>query len=254
MGRVDVNCVLGNWPFRKLYKNTFEDLKRVHTENGIEYGYVSSLNSIFYNDPFEGDEELHETIKGSRYNHILTVNPSLPQLREDIQRGVKLFDIKGVRIYPGYHGYKLCDRPSEELCSVLREFGLPLFLSVRLEDERLDYLMKPVTPSVDEISAFFSNHPDNTVLLLTAHYSEIVALKEHFNSRRNLFFDTSGLKDLLFVTEKLLAEVNGSNMVYGSLHSLFCLRSTMLLVEKASIEDSVKNRILGENASFLQKS
>ena len=253
MSRVDVNCVLGNWPFRKLYKNTFEDLKKVHRENGIGSSYVSSLNSIFYNDPFEGDEELHEAIRDSGYHHILTVNPSLPQLREDIQRGMKLFDIKGVKIYPGYHGYRLCDKSVDELCTILHELELPLFLSVRLEDERMDYLMQPGTPSVDEISAFFCRHPDNTMLLLTARYSEIVALKEHFNARKNPFFDTSGLKDLLFVVEKLLKEVNSQQMVYGSLHSLFCLRSTMLLVEKACIEDTIKDSILSKNASFLHK-
>ncbi len=251
MGRVDVNCVLGNWPFRKLYKNTFEDLKKVHKENGIDVGYVSSLNSIFYNDPFEGDEELHETIRDSHYHHILTVNPTLPQLKEDIQRGLRMFDIKGVKIYPDYHGYRLSDKPVEELCSLLHEFGLPLFLSVRLEDERLNYLIQPVAPSVDEISAFFRSHPNNTVLLLTARYAELVALKEHFNSRRNLFFDTSGLKDLLFVIEKLLREINADRLLYGSLHSLYCLRSTLLLVEKACIEDTVKDRILWENAAFL---
>lgn len=253
MGSVDVNCLLGHWPFRKLYKNTFEDLKKVHRENGIGSGYVSSLNSIFYNDPFEGDEELHEEIKDTAYHHVLTVNPCLPQVREDIRRGLKLFGIKGVRIYPGYHGYKLCDKSVEDLCAVLHEFGLPLFLSVRLEDERLDYLMQPGTPSVDELSAFLGSHPDNAILVLTARYSEITALKAHFNARSNLFFDTSGLKDLLFVIEKLLKEVPAHPMVYGSLHPLYCLRSTMLLVEKACIEDDVKDRILRLNAAFLKK-
>ena len=70
MGIIDINCLLGNWPFRKIRKNKFEDLKAVHKRNEIDYGYVSSLNSIFYNDPFEGDLELHEIIKDTSYKHI----------------------------------------------------------------------------------------------------------------------------------------------------------------------------------------
>ena len=97
----DVNCLLGHWPFRKLYRNTYADLIRVHNENGIDCGLVSSLNSIFYNDPFEGDEELHKVIKGTGYRHILTVNPMLPAFTEDIRKGVEFFGISGVRNFSG---------------------------------------------------------------------------------------------------------------------------------------------------------
>lgn len=79
----------------------------IHTRNGISSGYITSLNSIFYNDPFEGEVELHEKIKTSLYKHIMTVNPMLPGIRVDMERAIKDFYIKGVRVYPGYHGYDL---------------------------------------------------------------------------------------------------------------------------------------------------
>lgn len=252
MNRVDVNCLLGNWPFRKLYKNTFEDLKNVHEKNGISYGYVSSLESIFYNDPFEGDEELHEIIKDSNYQHILTVNPALPAFEQDIMKGLKAFNIKGVRIYPCYHDYKLDSKQVDELCSLLVRLGLPLFLTMRLEDERMNYIINPQSPSTQEVADFLSSHPDNTVLLLNIRYDEAVTLKEIINTRSNVFIDTSGLKDLLFVIEKLLKFINPNKLVYGSLHPLYCLKSTLLLVEKAEIDEAVKKEILETNALFLK--
>jgi len=253
MKKTDVNCLLGHWPFRKIYKNTFEDLKRVHRNNGISYGYVSSINSIFYNDPFEGEEELHEVIKGSDYKHILTVNPTLPNYTDDIKNAINLFDIKGVRIYPGIHGYKLDSRYVTNLCGFLRNLGLPLFLTMRLEDERLNYIMHPQAPSVDELSDFIKINPMNTILLLNICYHEIIGLKDDINSHSNVFCDTSGLKHLLFIMEKLLKDINADKIVYGSLHPLYCLKSTMLLIEKAQIDESVKEKILGINADFLFK-
>ena len=68
MGIIDINCLLGNWPFRKIRKNKFEDLKAVHKRNEIDYGYVSSLNSIFIMTP------LKETLSFMRLLKIHPIN------------------------------------------------------------------------------------------------------------------------------------------------------------------------------------
>lgn len=252
MSRTDVNCLLGSWPFRKLYKNTLEDLKKVHEKNGITSGYVSSLSSIFYNDPFEGELELHEAIKDSGYKHILTINPLLPAFEEDIAQGIELFDIKGVRIYPYYHDYTLDNKYVDKLCSILAGTGLPLFLTFRLEDERMNYMSSPRLPDTAEVAEFMTKHPKNSIVLIGIRYAEAEALKDIINSRDNVHLDTSGLKDLLFVIEKILDLINADKLVYGSLHPLYCLKSTLLLVEKAQIDEAVREMILETNASFLK--
>lgn len=187
MKAVDINCYIGNWPFRKLRRNTIEDLKRMHMKNNIEYGYVSSLNSIFYNDPFEGEEDLHEAIKDTPYKHIMTINPLLPEFKQDIDRGIREFDIKGIKIFPGYHGYSLQDESIERLCSILGDYGLPLFVVIRMEDERLNYIMKPEQPSADEICNFIKNHNKNTIIFLSMLYGEIMACKDYIREAKNVF-------------------------------------------------------------------
>jgi len=249
--KIDVNCLLGSWPFRKIRKNSFDDLKNIHEGNNMEYGYVSSLNSIFYNDPFEGDQDLHEIIKDTPYKHILTVNPDLPWFVDDIAEGIKLFDIKGVRIYPGYHGYTLDSQPVGKLCRVLAENKLPLFISMRMEDERLNYLVQPRSIDKTELSQFLEAHPENTVVLLSIRYGEILPIKDIINSRKNIFVDTSGFKDLLFIIEKLTKEVDHRKIMYGSNHPLYCMKSTTLLVEKAEVDNSVKEDIFYNNAKNI---
>lgn len=247
----DVNALLGHWPFRKIRKNTLDDLRRVHRDNGITGGYVASLNSIFYNDPFEGDEELHELIGGTEYKHALTVNPTLPGWQRDIEEGVRRFDIRAVRIYPTYHGYDLNGEPTAELCAALKSYGLPLFVTKRMEDERLDYLMKPAPLEIGALRRFAASQPDLDIVVLNIRFNEIVALREEFNRLPRLFFDTCGLKDKVFVLEELLPIVPAEKIVYGSQHPLYCLKSSFCLVDMVDLPDETKRSIFAENVKLL---
>lgn len=253
MFRTDVNCLIGHWPYRKLHKNTFEDLRKVHIDNNISSGYVSSMDSIFYNDPFEGDEELHEILKGSNYHHVLTINPMLPEFLGDIQKGIKLFNIKGVKIFPCYHGYSLDDINIGILCTELKKRNLPLFIVLRMEDERLNHLVKPSTVDLREISKFISRNKDIKIVILNANIYEILELQKDTTINDNVFFDTSGLKGPLFPVEKLLEAVDVKKILFGSLHPLYCLKSTLLIVEKAQIEEAAKDKIMCENINLLCK-
>jgi len=250
---VDVNCLVGHWPFRKLYKNSFADLMEIHRKNNIGYGFVSSLNSIFYNDPFEGEEDLHNIIKGTDYRHVLTINPMLPCFEKDIRLGIELFNISGVRIYPCYHDYNLnCDEMNR-LCQVLSEFNLPLFLTLRMEDERLSYIIKPRPVDMEDIRLFALKNPDIKIILLNIRLGEIARLKELFINWDNVFIDTSGLKDQLFNVEKLTASIGACKILYGSEYPLLCLKSTLLEVLKAEIDEESRNRIMFSNSIELFK-
>jgi uncharacterized protein len=247
----DVNCMIGHWPYRKIAKNTFEDLKKLHSDNGISSGYVSSMNSIFYNDPFEGDEELHEIIKGSGYHHVLTINPMLPEAYRDIEKGITRFDIKGVKIYPCYHGYELDDSKLEIICETLRKYRLPLFIVLRLEDERLNHMVKPSKIKQDELSRFINRNKDLKIVILNVNIYEVLELKNDINKNANVFFDISGLKGPLFPIEKLLEAIDVEKVLFGSLHPLYCFKSTQLNVEKAEIEEKAKEKIMGGNIEAL---
>ena len=247
MNTVDVNCLIGNWPFRKLYKNTFEELQKIHKANGISSGYVSSVESIFYIDPFEGDEDLHEIIKGTDYRHVLTINPMLPEFVQDVKEGIEKFDIKGVRIYPCYHGYSLSDSKLKDLCKVLADNDLPLFVTIRMEDERTDYLVKHQKVDSNDIEFLLNSNPDNKIVLLTAYLNELTSIKEAIINHKHVMFDISGLKGPLFAVEKTLEVFPPEKMVYGSLHPLNSFSCTYLTLKHAQIDESVKQEILSFN-------
>ncbi len=82
--------------------------------------------------------------------------------------------------------------------------------------------------------------------------AELMQLKDIITTNNNVFFDTSGLKELLFVVEKLLMNFTAEKIIYGSQYPLHCLKSTILLIEKAEIEESIKDKILSKNINHLK--
>ena len=55
----------------------------VHREHQISGGLVASLDSVFYNDPLEGDRVLYEQLAGTPYRLAVTINPLLPCFEQD---------------------------------------------------------------------------------------------------------------------------------------------------------------------------
>ncbi len=249
----DVNALLGHWPFRKIRKQSLKDLMQAHKDNHIQCGYASSMNSIFYNDPFEGDLELHEWIRGTNYKHVLTVNPTLPGWEKDIEEGCRTFNIQGVRIYPGYHDYALCSDEVLQLCDILKRYELPLFVTVRLEDERLEYIVKSKPVDLNDVQQFVRMEQDLDIVLLNLRFHEVMRMEKEMIELPRLYFDTSGLKDRVFVLEELLKSSPADKILYGSEYPLYAMKSTIELVQMAQIDEEVKRKIFKENVKRLER-
>lgn len=242
---VDFNCFIGGWPFHKVRAGGFADLRALHSRNGISRGFVSSTDAIFYNDPYEADIDLAEILKDSPdYHHVMTVNPALPGCFDDLERASREMNIAGVRISPGFHGYSLSDPVMTRLCEALRRLRLPLFLTMRMEDERITYMVHPETVPHDEVREFLDSQADFPVLLCNIRLGELKELSEVVVNNPYVYADCSGLKDSCSVMETL--DTNGitAKLVYGSLAPLFCLKSTLLIVETSGISEDKKRRIL----------
>lgn len=249
MSRFDINCMIGHWPFRKLGHNKPEDILKVHAQNDITAGCISSLDSVLYNDPYEGDEDLAVDIKKmNQYLHIQSVNPLLSFSTDDIKRGVELLGVKGVKIYPCYHQYNLDAVELEPVCKCLREYDIPLFVQLRMEDYRADYIMLQKQLGVKDIDVLLNKYPDIKIVLLTPRLNEIKSLASVIRRTDRVLLDTSGLKDGLFAVESVVDSIGPDKLAYGSLYPLFCLKSTLMLVEEAQLDQNIKQKIYSENA------
>lgn len=252
MKTVDANCLEGQWPFRFLREKGMEQIIKKHRENNIDLGLVSNMDSIFYNDPFEGEIQLSKRLEGTDYRQVLTINPMLEGFEEDIIMAKEKFHICAVKIYPGYHNFTLVDNARFDLLEkILADLGLPLFIALRMEDERLNYLMIPKTPVEFKIFEYLKKGPKVEILLNTIRLPELLSNGEIFKSRKNIWYDTSGLKDRPFGISILLDELGDDRLVYGSNYPLFSLKATHYLITRDNLTEESKEKIMSKNINEL---
>ena len=241
---IDFNCYIGNWPFHKLRKNSFEDLKEVHRKNNIKSGYVSSIESIFYNDFYESEKELYNTIKGSGYKQVVTVNPTMPACPLVLKRCIEEFEISGIRIIPSYHGYSISSEILNPIIEIAREYKLPVFVTARMMDERLAHMIQPELQKEEDIQEFLSANSDIVFVLCHFKAGELRGIEE-FMSNPNVFSDTSCIRDILIENDDIKGILR--KCVYGSAFPLCPVVSGVMQLETEAceeIEQIVKNQSL----------
>lgn len=250
MKRFDFNCFSGNWPFHKVRYNTVEKIAGLHKRCGIEGGIVSTCEAIFYQDPYEAEVSLAKELEGTDYYQAMVLNPTLPGWRDDLKRCVEQLNIKAVRLTPGYHGYTLTDAVMGEVGDALRQYKLPLILTLRIEDERTTWMVKPRFIPVDEVKAYLEKNADIPTLVANVRLNETADLSPLFADRENLFIDTSGFMRGLFPVDDAYPRVKGQ-MVFGSNAPLSEMQCFTFLVNKSVLTDSQKAAVYS-GESFLK--
>ncbi len=247
MKRLDFNCYCGNWPFFRTRYNTVEKISQLHSRCSIEGGFISAIEAIFYQDPYEAELQLAKQLEGTAYMHAMTLNPMIPGWKNDLDRGVRELNIKAVRLIPGYHGYSLSEPAVDAACEAIRAYNLPLILTLRILDERTTWMVNPRKIELEEISAFLDSHKDMVTLITCARARELQILAPQFEGRTNLFTDVSGLKDSNYIVETISQCIGSDRIVYGSSAPLLELQSTTIIVDRAKLPEDTIAQIFSGN-------
>ena len=247
MKYMDFNCFTGNWPFYKVRCNTVEKLAARHKSIGVEGGYLSALEAIFYQDPYEAELALAQELKGTGYRHAMLLNPTLPGWKDDLRRALRELDIQAIRLVPGYHNYLLTDPVVAEAMEAIRASGLPLLLTLRMLDDRSAYGIRPRPIPDQEIADFLAAYPDVLTILANVRVVQLRNLAPLFAQRKNLFADTSGFMAGLFPVEDALPLVQ-DQLVFGTNAPLIEMHSIRHIIDTAAVDSCVKESILSGTA------
>ena len=254
---IDVNTYIGHWPFRRLRYGTARGLIRLMDRAGIDVAVVSPLNSVFYVDPQEGNLELSEQLKsyGGRLVPLACVNPSNPSWEEDLEYCVEELGARGVRLHPNYHCYDLLEGCTLKLVRKAADMGLPIFISMRMEDERRSHWLVRVHPvPVRKVAELIRRFPEVSFVLTYIHYGEAEDLANLCPGMGNFFVDvsshylTSVYPDWL---EKLAGMIGAGRILLGSQMPFQYPETALLKVRLSELEDQDKEKILGENAAKI---
>ncbi len=249
MNRIDTNVFYGQWPFRKCGEEDFSNIQMRCAKNGIDGMLVSSVHSIFYEDPFEAEEDLHKAICGRPgVYHVFSVNPFSSGWEDDIRVAKEQFGIKALKIFPGYHGYSLQGLEAARICEVAGKYDLPIILAMRVEDERVAYMLYQKPIPLDKLGVFLGTYRDNTIVLSNISFGEVMGLHPNIVSRNNVFVDMAGFKFISFPMEKLLKVYEKDMFLFGSQCPLYIQKSILNEVICENLSDTVKQDILCNNA------
>ncbi|MDR1531805.1 MAG: hypothetical protein LBS62_06425 [Clostridiales bacterium] len=247
-GFFDVSAFTGNWPFWKLGQPNMSQLEYAHTRNGVTGGVVSRLDSIFYNDPAEGDEELAAELPAG-YLLALSHNPVLPYAREEIREN--RLGAAELRLYPSYHPYRLTDPCCISCCREAARAGLVIHIVAKINDIRLDYLWRQQMPAADEIVQLARTVEEGSFILSGFTLSELAGHASKFAPLNNLFLDMAYSGDLLFGYEKIPALFPIERLVFGTYFPILCMESSTMALEMAGLSDDDKDMIGYQNAARL---
>ncbi len=248
MKKIDINTFTGHWPFRKVYHQSPDSIRAYMERDEVEQSLISSFDSIFYNDAFEGDEDLHAAIAGDRrFRMVMTVNPKVPGWQKDLEYECEHYNICAVKVYPTYHNYLLKDPDFLELVSVLEKKKLPLMIALRLEDPRFVYLWSVGTIDLNTIRVLVG---ETTIPIIMLHglTAEVQALAPILDGKHNFYVDTCGLRYGVFPVETLRKTVSADSILYGSSYPLLCAKAASYVIERADIPEEEKEKMLYQNA------
>lgn len=134
---IDVNTLIGPYPFRYIPHPDPDVLIRVLDREGIEGAWVGHLPSAFYRDPTQGNPQLYSALvpHAARLRPVPTIRPDWPgweiSLRQAHDAGAP-----ALRAYPNLWQLGPHDTPMQELAIACGALRMALVLTVRFEDLR----------------------------------------------------------------------------------------------------------------------
>jgi len=175
---LDVNAFVGHWPYRNLRGNNLKELLKRMNTYGVDKAIVSNLNGIFYVDGQIANEELvaelnSDPVFKNRFILFATINPVLPWWRDALETCHKEFGMKGIRIFPLYHHYKLTDESCIELVKAARDLGMVVSIPLRMTDLReRSWLDVDKAISYNDVAALVAKVPDAKYMILEARITD----------------------------------------------------------------------------------
>ncbi len=241
----DVGCFLGTWPLRSLPSAGLSALQTQARRNRVKCAAISAFEEVFWEDAVQATRWSVAQIAKIRWAlPFQVVNPSFPGWQKDLERGVRDLGVKGIRLTPAYHRYSLRHAGVRRLADAAREYGLPVALHVRLQDERMHWIARfpPVPPK--EAAQFLEKTRDLRVALLGFEFSEMAAVTEAVNGRADTWVDWSRMRAMLWGMDRLLDRFPAERILYCSLWPLQAPSSVLNQLTIARVAGDVRRQIL----------
>src|SRR4051794_8047534 len=146
---IDSNVHLFEWPFRKLKYDRTGPLIAKLRRHRIAQAWAGSFEAVLHKQLDASNQRLAEECR-TRGDGVLipigTINPGWPDWEEDLRRCHERHGMRGLRLYPAYHGYTLDHPEFTRMLGEAAKRGMLVQVVMRLEDERVHHPAVDVPP------------------------------------------------------------------------------------------------------------
>ena len=134
---VDVNCLIGPYPFRYVPHPEPDVLVRVLEREHLEGAWVGHLPTAFHRDPGAGNAQLYSALApyASLLKPVPAIRPDWPKWEDAIRRA-RDAGAPAIRAYPPQWGLGTHDERMRALALSAASLGMAVLLTVRFEDLR----------------------------------------------------------------------------------------------------------------------
>jgi predicted TIM-barrel fold metal-dependent hydrolase len=248
---IDCNCDCGAYAFREYPQTSAAEVLQQGRRFGITKMIMGSARAITFVSPQPANELLAAELAELGDEAVIpaaVLNPAYPGAMDDLHRCHEL-GFGALKLYPTYHDFDLTCHDTVLLAEQAGDWGWPVLVNVRVEDERHHHPLMKVPPlPVEQAITFARNVPSVRVILGMAATPEIIAFLEGVE-RATAYAEVSYLKSPLNAMESLIEQTGSERLVFGSHLPFHYVQTAVAKVRESTISEAQKAAVLWDNAA-----
>lgn len=251
---IDVNVSLSLWPFRRLPLDEPATLVAGLGRVGVTRAWAGSFDGLLHRDVAAVNLRLAAACRAHGPGLLVpfgTVNPTLPDWRDDVRRCHEEHRMPGLRLHPNYHGYRLDDPRLAALLDEAAGRSMLVQVAVAMEDARTQHPLVRVPPvDLAPLSCLVERRPALRLILLNATLLPMTdRLKGLFRTGR-VWADTAMLEGVAAV-ERFAEAFGPDRLLVGSHAPFFCVDAAPLKLRESDLKEADRVAVAEGNARAL---
>jgi predicted TIM-barrel fold metal-dependent hydrolase len=251
---IDTNVYLSRWPTRRVRGDTPETLVELLKHGGVSQAWVGSFEGLLFRDMGGVNERLAADCRRVAPDLLLpfgSINPTLPDWEDDLRRCHEQHQMRGIRLHPNYHGYKLDDPIFARLLALAAERGLIVQLALSMEDERTQSAwVRAAHVEVQPLPAIVRQVPGLKLVIVNGFRAMRVEQTDQLVAAGNVSFDIAMLEGVGGVT-RLIDQIGLKRVVFGSYAPFFYFESSALKLRESPLAGLQLEAVRHGNAQAL---
>jgi predicted TIM-barrel fold metal-dependent hydrolase len=222
---------------------------KLHSE-GVREAWAGTFDGMLHKDLGAANARLARECNQHGRGMLVpfgTVNPQLPDWEEELRRCHEDHRMRGIRLHPNYHGYKLDQTFFRKRLELAEKYGLILQIALSMEDERMQHpLMRVPHADASPLIETLKDRPHLKVVLLNWFRAVKGDLIGKLAQLGQVYFEIATVEGVNGVGN-LIKQVPAARVLFGSYAPFFYFESAALKLRESFLTERELDLVRQEN-------